>query len=61
MWRNVSFVERIELDFSGNIFNHAIVLGDVDNDQVTNKTADLYEVLMNILLYVSPNILAANL
>lgn len=44
MWRNVSFVERIELDFSGNIFNHAIVLGDVDNDQVTNKTADLYEV-----------------
>lgn len=61
MWRNVSFVERIELDFSGNIFNHAIVLGDVDNDQVTNKTADLYEVLMNIFLYVSPNILAANL
>lgn len=45
MWRNVSFVERIELDFSGNIFNHAIVLGDVDNDQVTNKTADFYEVL----------------
>lgn len=45
MWRNVSFVERIELDFSGNIFNHAIVLGDVDNDQVTNKTADyFYEV-----------------
>ncbi|XP_062591887.1 KICSTOR complex protein ITFG2-like [Saccostrea cucullata] len=33
MWRNVSFVERIELDFSGNLFNHAIVLGDVDNDQ----------------------------
>lgn len=61
MWRNVSFVERIELDFSGNIFNHAIVLGDVDNDQVTNKTVDLYEVLMNIFLYVSPNILAANL
>lgn len=61
MWRNVSFVERIELDFSGNIFNHAIVLGDVDNDQVTNKTADLYEVLMNIFLYISPNILAANL
>lgn len=52
MWRNVSFVERIELDFSGNIFNHAIVLGDVDNDQVTNKTADLYEVLINIFYYI---------
>ncbi|XP_011454196.1 KICSTOR complex protein ITFG2 [Magallana gigas] len=46
MWRNVSFVERIELDFSGNIFNHAIVLGDVDNDQghelaVGNTDGDL--------------------
>lgn len=42
MWRNVSFVERIELDFSGNIFNHAIALGDVDNDQVTNKRLQIF-------------------
>ena len=41
MWRNVSFVDRIELDFSGNLFNNAIVLGDVDNDQVCKCTVIL--------------------
>lgn len=41
MWRNVSFVDRIELDFSGNLFNNAIVLGDVDNDQVYKCTVIL--------------------
>ena len=34
MWRTVSFVERIEVEFSGNIFNQAILLGDIDNDKV---------------------------
>ncbi|KAK6183662.1 hypothetical protein SNE40_011096 [Patella caerulea] len=33
MWRTVSFVERIEVEFKGNLFNQAMVLGDVDNDQ----------------------------
>ncbi|KAK3105832.1 hypothetical protein FSP39_006800 [Pinctada imbricata] len=33
MWRTVSFVDRIELDFTGNLFKQAIVLGDVDNDK----------------------------
>lgn len=32
--RSVVFVEKIELDFSGNIFANALVLGDVDNDLV---------------------------
>lgn len=41
MWRNVSFVYRIELDYSGNLFNNAIVLGDVDNDQVYKCTVIL--------------------
>jgi len=30
--RAVSFVDRIELDFSGSVFKNAITLGDVDND-----------------------------
>lgn len=33
MWRTVSFVERIEVEFAGNIFNQSIVLGDFDNDK----------------------------
>ncbi|XP_030844749.1 KICSTOR complex protein ITFG2-like [Strongylocentrotus purpuratus] len=32
--RSVVFVEKIELDFSGNIFANALVLGDVDNDSL---------------------------
>ncbi|XP_063412681.1 KICSTOR complex protein ITFG2-like [Mytilus trossulus] len=47
MWRTVSFVERIEVDFVGNLFNQAILLGDVDNDQaneliVGNTEGDLH-------------------
>jgi hypothetical protein len=30
--RSVSFVERLELEFSGNHFGHAMSLGDVDGD-----------------------------
>ncbi|CAE1251378.1 ITFG2 [Acanthosepion pharaonis] len=30
--RAVSFVERIELDFSKNLLNDALALGDIDND-----------------------------
>ncbi|KAL4225477.1 integrin alpha FG-GAP repeat-containing protein 2 [Mactra antiquata] len=33
MWRTVSFVERVEVEFCGNVFNEAIVLGDFDNDK----------------------------
>ena len=28
-------MEKIELEFSGNIFANALVLGDVDNDSVS--------------------------
>ena len=31
----LSFVERIELEFSGNHFSHALCLEDVDNDGVS--------------------------
>nr|XP_032805302.1 KICSTOR complex protein ITFG2 isoform X1 [Petromyzon marinus] len=30
--RTVSFVERVALEFSGNLFPHAMCLGDADND-----------------------------
>ncbi|XP_067906818.1 KICSTOR complex protein ITFG2 isoform X3 [Heterodontus francisci] len=30
--RSVSYVERVALDFSGNLFTQAICLGDTDND-----------------------------
>ncbi|XP_045175443.2 KICSTOR complex protein ITFG2-like [Mercenaria mercenaria] len=33
MWRTVSFVERVEVEFSGNVPNQAIILGDIDNDK----------------------------
>ncbi|KAK7486416.1 hypothetical protein BaRGS_00022340 [Batillaria attramentaria] len=35
MWRNVSFVDHIEVDFPGNVVSQAMDLGDVDNDKVT--------------------------
>jgi hypothetical protein len=38
--RSVSFVERLELEFSGNHFGHAMSLGDVDGDGVIH-TANL--------------------
>ncbi|XP_074660134.1 KICSTOR complex protein ITFG2-like isoform X1 [Tubulanus polymorphus] len=31
--RTVSFVKKLEYDFTGNVFNEALVIGDVDNDQ----------------------------
>ncbi|XP_064399890.1 KICSTOR complex protein ITFG2-like isoform X2 [Halichondria panicea] len=34
MMRSVSFVDRLELDFSGNHFSDALALGDVDADGV---------------------------
>ena len=34
MWRNVSFVHNIELQFTGNVVTQALDLGDVDNDGV---------------------------
>ena len=37
MMRSVSLVERLELDFSGNHFSHALALGDVDSDEVRKK------------------------
>ena len=33
--RTVSFVERIEVEFHGNVISQAMVLEDVDNDLVT--------------------------
>lgn len=46
MWRTVSFVDRIEVDFDGNLFNQAITLADIDNDKaneliVGNTEGDL--------------------
>ncbi|XP_076450003.1 KICSTOR complex protein ITFG2-like [Babylonia areolata] len=32
MWRNVSFVDSIELQFHGNVMTQTLDLGDVDND-----------------------------
>ena len=32
----MSFVERVEFEYTGNVFNQAIILGDVDNDKVIN-------------------------
>lgn len=32
--RSVMFVDRLELDFYGSHFSHALVLGDVDSDRV---------------------------
>ncbi|KAL5503159.1 hypothetical protein EMCRGX_G010066 [Ephydatia muelleri] len=32
MMRSISFVKRLELEFPGNHFSHALSLGDVDND-----------------------------
>ena len=34
MWRTLAFVEHVEVEFSGNLINQALILGDVDNDQV---------------------------
>ena len=36
--RSVSFVERLELEFSGNHFCQALSLGDVDGDGVSCQT-----------------------
>ncbi|KAL5007533.1 hypothetical protein ScPMuIL_016339 [Solemya velum] len=33
MLRTISFIERVEIDFNGSIFNQAMVLGDLDNDK----------------------------
>ncbi|XP_043943554.1 KICSTOR complex protein ITFG2 [Protopterus annectens] len=30
--RSLSYVQRVELDFSGSVFPHAVCLGDADND-----------------------------
>ena len=32
MMRSVSFVERLELEFTGNLLQNSLVLGDADND-----------------------------
>jgi len=45
--RAVSFVDRLELDFSGSVFKNAITLGDVDDDGmhelvVGNQNGDVY-------------------
>lgn len=37
MSRSVSFVDRLELEFPGNHFCHALTLGDVDGDGVSAK------------------------
>ncbi|CAH1785778.1 unnamed protein product [Owenia fusiformis] len=37
--RTVSFVERLEFDFPGNLFNQALGVGDVDNDKCNEIVA----------------------
>ena len=37
--RSVSFVDRLEYDFTGNHFAHALELGDVDGDGVSLEEA----------------------
>ena len=33
--RTVSFVDRIDFNFEGNVMNKALTIGDVDNDNVS--------------------------
>ena len=33
--RSVMFVDRLELEFTGSHFSHALALGDVDADNVS--------------------------
>ena len=40
------FVERLELDFEGNLFANALTLGDVDNDGVSYLA-------MSILIFIT--------
>ena len=37
MMRSVSFVDRLEFEFSGNHFSQALSLGDVDGDRVRER------------------------
>ncbi|ESO92085.1 hypothetical protein LOTGIDRAFT_121560 [Lottia gigantea] len=49
MWRTVSFVDRIEVEFKGTLFNQAVALADVDNDQARD-CAGLYNNNKNELI-----------
>ena len=45
--RAVSYVERLEFDFPGSVFNNAFLFGDVDNDGcneliVGNEVGDVF-------------------
>ena len=40
MMRSVSFVDRLEVEFSGNHFAHALAIGDVDSDGVRVFTSN---------------------
>ena len=58
--RTVSFVERIEIEYHGNIITQAMVLADVDNDGVSTidlnldlLSIDIYFWLGDITLYVN--------
>lgn len=46
MMRSVCFVDRLELDFSGNHFSHAVAIGDADNDGVGSKSTTWCEILL---------------
>ena len=49
--RSVSFVDRLELDFSGNHFSHALALGDVDSDGVSNRSETSLPSLNSLSMY----------
>lgn len=45
--RAVSFVERLEFDFSGSVFRNGLAFGDVDNDRcnelvVANENGEVF-------------------
>ena len=56
---SLSFVDRIELEFSGNHFSHALCLEDVDNDGVSilmfsyNKVYFTYKAVFTVFVRFS--------
>ena len=48
--RTVSFVERIEVEFHGNVISQAMVLEDVDNDLVNISCTNARYILMSFVV-----------
>jgi hypothetical protein len=53
--RTVSFVERIEVEFHGNVISQAMVLADVDNDMTNELVVGNIDGLVAIFKGISPH------